>query len=89
MFLRVSLFTTPRRDKGGAGRSNSSSSKAASGSSDEVTLQLLVASFLLIVNKRNDAIENLRKALAREQRVVQGGAFETEGNVDGLSVIHI
>jgi hypothetical protein len=78
-----SLFTTPRRDKGGAGRSNSSSSKAASGSSDEVTLQLLVASFLLIVNKRNDAIENLRKALAREQRVVQGGDFETEGNVDG------
>jgi hypothetical protein len=77
-----SLFTTPRRDKGGAGRSSPSTSEAASGSSDEVTLQLLVASFLLMVNKRHDAIENLRKALAREQRVVQGGDFETEGNVE-------
>jgi hypothetical protein len=80
-----SLFATPRRSQSVASRTSSisSTSNAASGgSSEDVTLQLLVASFLLMVNKRHDAIENLRKALAREQRVVQGGDFETEDNGD-------
>jgi hypothetical protein len=43
------------------------------GSDAPVSLQLLVALFLLSVDKRNDAIENLRKALAQESRAATDG----------------
>jgi hypothetical protein len=83
------LFLTPRRGHGRGGRSSSSSTttttttKAGSdSSSDDVTLRLLVACFHFCVNKRHDAIEKLRKAIAREQRVVQGDAFGSDGDGD-------
>lgn len=43
-----------------------------------VTLQLLVASFLLLIEQRNDAVENLCKAIAREQQLAQDGDFNTD-----------
>ena len=43
------------------------------GQNAELTLQLLVAAFLLVEQRREDSIENLRKALARELRLGQGG----------------
>lgn len=47
-------------------------------SNSELTFQLLVAAFLLIEERRFDAIENLRKALARELRLGQGGDFSDD-----------
>lgn len=47
-------------------------------SSASLSIQLLVACFLLIIEKRNDSIENLRKSLAREYRNVQDEDHEDE-----------
>jgi hypothetical protein len=43
-----------------------------------VTLQLLVATFLLMLEHRNEAIENLRKSIAREQRMAHDGTYDSE-----------
>ena len=41
-----------------------------------VSLQLLVSLFLQVTDRRNDAIENLRKAIAQEGRTVDGDKSE-------------
>ena len=43
-----------------------------------VTIQLLVASTLLMIERRDDAIENLRKSMAREQRMAHDGTYDAE-----------
>jgi hypothetical protein len=48
----------------------------------DVTLQLLVASTLVMIEYRSDAIENLRKAITREQRMSHEGTFDADDDND-------
>ena len=50
-----------------------------------LTLQLLVASTLLMIDRRNEAIDNLRKSIAKEQRMAHDGIYDSEDeNTDAL-----
>ena len=53
------------------------------GAESAVSVQLLVALFLLLIDKRNDAIDNLRKACAHENRAMQESEDEETEQKDG------
>lgn len=67
-----SLFTL---DHSNSDRTDSLASNDKKGA---ITLQLLVASILLMIQHRSDAIENLRKAMAREQRMAHDGTYDSD-----------
>lgn len=74
--MGCSLFAMDRQSN------EETSAEAPGDTKHDVTLQLMVASFLLMVEHRNDAIENLRKAIAREQQVAQDGDFDSDDDDD-------
>jgi hypothetical protein len=76
-----SLFKPTQRGPHASGKSASKSGTSRD-SGDEVALQLLVAFFLLLHNKRSDAIECLQMAVAREQQAVQGDDNEADDDAD-------
>lgn len=67
-----SLFTL---DHSNSDRTDSITSNDKKGA---ITLQLMVASILLMIEHRSDAIENLRKAIAREQRMAHDGTYDSD-----------
>ena len=59
-------------------KANTTTPTQPSAAKQDFTLQLLVASFLLMIEQRDDAIENMRKAVAREQRFARDGGFDSD-----------
>ena len=69
--MGLSLFP-PRKKHPGFNTGRERGANLGENAGPAVTLQLLVAFFLQIMEKRNDAIAGLKKAIAQEERHAQG-----------------